>query len=69
MRRRWKKVPDGWNDGELDEATDDWSDDDFEKMMEDLRIARKLNRQANVLSVIALAGSIMAVIIRILMAR
>ena len=59
----------GWNDGELDEATDDWSDDDFEKMMEDLRIARKLNRQANVLSVIALAGSIMAVIIRILMAR
>lgn len=62
-------MPDGWNDGELDEATDDWSDDDFEKMMEDLRIVRKLNRQANVLSVIALAGSIMAVIIRILMAR
>ena len=62
-------MPDGWNDGELDEATDAWSHDDFEKMMEDLRIARKLNRQANVLSVIALAGSIMAVIIRILMAR
>ena len=34
---------------------DDWSDDDFKKMMEDCRIVRKRNRIARILSVIALA--------------
>ena len=57
-----------WKDNDFEEMADGWSDDSFEKAMEDLRVARKLNRQANALSVVALIGSFIAVIIRILAA-
>ena len=55
-------------DDDFKEMADEWSDDNFEKAMKDLRDARKLNRQANVLSVVALIFSLIAVIIRILTA-
>lgn len=45
-------------ESELDEG----NDDDFEKAMEDLRIAHKLNRQAIILSVIALGINIIRII-------
>lgn len=56
------------SDNDFEEMTDDWSDEDFEKVMEDLQDARKLNRQANVLSVVALICSLIAAVIRILLA-
>ena len=60
---------DEWTDEDFEESElEEESDDNFEKAMEDLRIAHKLNRQANVLSVVALIFSLIAVIIRILMA-
>lgn len=56
------------SNNDFEEMTDDWGDGDFEKVMEDLQDARKLNRQANVLSVVALICSLIAAVIRILLA-
>lgn len=57
-----------WSDNDFEEMADEWNDDNFEKAMEDLRTAHKLNRQARILSVVALICSFIAVIIRILAA-
>lgn len=51
-----------WKDNDFEEMTDEWSDDSFEKAMKDLRTARKLNRQAIILSVIALGINIIRII-------
>ena len=51
-----------WKDNDFEEMADGWSDDSFEKAMEDLRVARKLNRQAIILSVIALGINIIRII-------
>ena len=50
------------SDNDFEEMMDDWSDEDFEKVMEDLQDARKLNRQAIILSVIALGINIIRII-------
>lgn len=48
---------------------EDFSESDFNALMDDYRIARKKNRQTKVLSVIAIILSITSLIIRILMAQ
>lgn len=45
---------------------DEWSNDDFKKMMEDFRITRKRNRIARILSVIALAINFLYYLFKIL---
>ena len=49
-------------DDDFEEMTDDWGGGEFEKAMKDLRDARKLNRQAIILSVIALGINIIRII-------
>lgn len=41
---------------------DEWNEDDFKEMMEDYRIARKRNRIAIILSIIALAINLVRLI-------
>lgn len=54
---------DEWSDDDFEESElDEWSDDKFEEMLENLQSARKLSRQATILSVIALGINIIRII-------
>lgn len=56
-------MPEEWTDKDFEGSElDEWSDDEFGEMLENLQSARKLSRQATILSVIALGINIIRIV-------